>query len=53
MTKKRYRFYASMIVEAENEEQAKYIFADESFNFAADAEVEEVKKTKKGMVRQT
>lgn len=41
-TKKLYKFSTSMLIAAENEEQAKYKFADASSDFAANAEVEEI-----------
>jgi len=41
---KKFKFISEYIIEAENEEQAKMEFADNSFNFAADAECVEVTK---------
>jgi hypothetical protein len=41
MRKTIYKFVGVSYVEAESEEQAKDIFANESFNFAADADVYE------------
>jgi hypothetical protein len=38
MTKKIYKFIGTAYVEAETEEEAQEIFANESFNFAADAD---------------
>ena len=39
---KTYKFTADKIIEAKNEEEAKNLFADNSFDFAADAEIEQV-----------
>jgi hypothetical protein len=39
---KTFRFYAESFIEAENEEEAMEIFANESFDFAGEAEIEEV-----------
>ena len=38
----KFRFYNQVIIEAENIDQAKEIFANNSFNFAADASCEQV-----------
>ena len=39
---KMFRFYADCIIEAESLEEAEEIFTNNSFDFAQDAEVEEV-----------
>ena len=39
---KTYKFTSDQIVEANNEEEAKEIFADTSFDFASNAEVEQI-----------
>ena len=37
-----YKFTATMMIETENEEKAKDIFANNSFDFASTTEVEEI-----------
>lgn len=39
---KLYQFTSRMLIHAESEAEAKEIFADNSWDFAADAEVEEI-----------
>ena len=39
---KKYKFVATTIIEANSEDVAKEIFANESYNFASMAEVEEL-----------
>ena len=39
---KKFKFYSETIIEAETEEIAKDKFADESINFAANADCEEI-----------
>ena len=41
---KLYTFTASTIIEADNEEEAKQKFADNSFDFASEAEITDVKE---------
>ena len=49
---KTYKFIAEAIIEAESEEKAKEKFVNNSFDFAANAEVEEIKVDIDNLLRQ-